>query len=281
MSKENPKYNEIIFSKSEEENIINMYTNQNMSTVKIGKKYNCSHKKIARVLESYDIARTGVGRRKYILNENFFDQIDNQDKAYILGFLYADGCNYMPKQTVSMSLQKEDFDILEQIRLCIGNERPLEYLDYSNKHDFGYTYKNQWRLLMFSKHMCETLNNIGMTPCKSLTLGFPDIDSSLHRHFIRGYFDGDGSVALKSPIASLTSTFNFCETVRNILLEQLNIYPNIQEAANHNGITAVLQCRLNESIKFLTWIYDNANLYLKRKYDRFNNYILKVNTHIA
>lgn len=275
MSKEKPLYNEIIFTQEQEKDIIDMYVNQNISTVKIGKKYGCSHKKIARVLESYHIPRTNKCHRIYPLNEEFFDCIDNQDKAYILGFLYADGCNYMPKQTVSMSLQEEDFDILERIRLTIGSEKPLEYLDYTNKHDFGYTYENQWRLLLFSKHMCESLNNIGMTPKKSLTLEFPDIDPSLYRHFIRGYFDGDGTIGKN--YSGLLSTKQFCQKVQNILFDELGINSIIYEASNHNGITMDLRLWKKETTQFLSWLYKDANLYLQRKYDRYVKYFCKNN----
>lgn len=192
MSKEKPRYNEIIFLDIEEQNIVDMYTEQNMSTVKIAKVYGCNHHKIEHILEKHDIPRTGASRRKYKLNEAYFDFIDNQNKAYILGFLFADGYNSIPKHTVTMSLQEDDKEILEKIRCEIGSEKELEFLDYSNKHDFGYTYKNQWRLNMFSKHMCDSLDKLGMHQNKSLILEFPDIDKSLYRHFIRGYFDGDG-----------------------------------------------------------------------------------------
>ena len=282
MSKEKPNYNEIIFSENEEKNIIDLYQNKNMSTVKIGKKYGCSHKKIAKVLESYNIPRTGISRRKYRINENFFDKIDNQDKAYILGFLYADGCNYKPKQTVSMSLQEEDFDILEKIRVCMGNEHPLEYIDYSNKHDFGYTYKNQYRMLIFSKHMCDSLDNIGMTPNKSLTLEFPMIDKELYRHFIRGYFDGDGSVYQsfvnennKPVTLTITSTLLFLEKIKQIISDELGIYAGIYDASNHNGITKVLSMSTEASNIFLDWLYLDANLYMQRKYDRYMKYVNK------
>lgn len=282
MSKEKPNYNEIIFSENEEKNIIDLYQNKNMSTVKIGKKYGCSHKKIAKVLEAYNIPRTGISRRKYRINENFFDKIDNQDKAYILGFLYADGCNYKPKQTVLMSLQEEDFDILEKIRVCMGNEHPLEYIDYSNKHDFGYTYKNQYRMLIFSKHMCDSLDNIGMTPNKSLTLEFPRIDKELYRHFIRGYFDGDGSVYQsfvnennKPVTLTITSTLLFLEKIKQIISDELGIYAGIYDASNHNGITKVLSMSTEASNIFLDWLYLDANLYMQRKYDRYIKYFNK------
>lgn len=279
MNKVKPRYNEVIFSKQEEENIINLYVNKNISTVKIGQLYNCSHKVIARLLERNNIKRTGNSRRKYKINEYFFDNIDTEEKAYCLGFLYADGCNFIKKQTVSMSLQEDDFEILEKIRLCIGSERELEYIDNSNKHDFGYTYKNQWRLLLFSKHICMSLEKIGMTPSKSLTLTFPNIDKALYRHFIRGYFDGDGSVYQyfvnennKPVTLTITSTNSFCEKIQEILNDELNIYAGIYDASNHNGITKVLSMSTNSSKIFLDWIYSDATIYMKRKYDRYIQY---------
>lgn len=283
MSKTRPNYNEIIFSDEQERKIVNLYQNEDMSTVKIGKLFSCSHKKIARVLDSYGIQRTGVGRRKYKINEEFFDNIDTQDKAYILGFLYADGCNYMPKQTVSMSLQEDDFEILEKIRTCIGNERPLEYIDYSNKHDFGYTYKNQYRLLIFSKHICDSLNDVGMTPNKSLTLEFPEIDKDLYRHFIRGYFDGDGSIYRRyinennKPITlTITSTLSFLQKIQQIISDELHIYAGIYDASNNNGITKVLSMTKESSKIFMDWLYLDANLYMQRKYDRYLKYFYNV-----
>lgn len=58
-----------------------------MSTVKIGKLFDVGHKVIANVLENNNISRTGISRRKYMLNESYFDNIDTPEKAYILGFL--------------------------------------------------------------------------------------------------------------------------------------------------------------------------------------------------
>lgn len=205
-----------------------------MSSVKIGEKFGCNHKPILRVLEENDIKRIRNGIRKYAIDEAYFDCIDTTDKAYILGFLYADGSNCIDKCTIAMSLQEEDRDILEKIRLTIGSEKPLEYLDYSNKHDHGYTYKNQYRLLMFNKHMCESLKNIGMTPNKSLSLDFPNIDPKLYSHFVRGYFDGDGSVyrTIKNEnnhriAVTITSTEKFCEKLIEVVKEQVGIHAHL------------------------------------------------------
>lgn len=268
-----PRYNEIIFTEEEEKKIIEPYKN-GMSSVKIGKEFGVSHKKIARILDKYGVQRVGNGRRKYSLNEDYFDSIDNQNKAYILGFLYADGYNGFEKSTISLSLQEDDFEILEAIRKEIGSEKPLEYIDYSEKHDFGYTYKNQYRLLMFSKHMCETLKNIGMIQNKSLELSFPDIDPTLYSHFIRGYFDGDGSVFFYNTNCSvtITSTKVFCQKIKEILEHELGIHVGIYDASNKNEITKVASISGKNQVKlFYEYIYNNASLYMDRKFQKFSS----------
>lgn len=277
MTNKKPKYNEIVFTEEQQNQIIDMYTNQNMSTVKIGNVFNCGNKVIAKVLEKHNIPRTGVGRRKYSLNEHYFDEIDTPIKAYILGFFYADGSNFPPKQTISMSLQEEDKDILERIRNEMGSEHELEFLDYSNKHDFGYSYKNQYRLLLFSAHMCKILSEKGMIQNKSLTLEFPEwLDESLYSHFIRGYYDGDGCVHFseryKNSILTITSTEKFCLKIKEYIEKTLPINTYIVDASSHNGITRVFGISGANQIKtFLDWLYKDADIYLERKHQKYIN----------
>lgn len=277
--KNKPNYNEKIFTDDEIKDIINSYLN-NESSVKIGKRYNVSHKIILKVLHKNNIE---VNQRKFVrkynLNEYYFDEITTPNQAYILGFLYADGHNGISKSTITMSLQEEDKDILENIRKEIGSEKELEFLDYSNKNDFGYSYKNQYRLNMFSSHMCKTLEKIGMTSNKSLSLEFPDIPDNLYSHFIRGYFDGDGSYCgykttngKFQPLLTFTSTEKFCNSIKNIISQKLNIScGNIYDASCHNGITKVLSISGVNQVKIvLDWLYKDAELYLDRKYNKYH-----------
>lgn len=269
-----PNYNEIIFTNVQVEDIINSYLNGE-SSVSIGKRYNISHKPILKLLHKMNIDVDRRSSRKYSVNESYFDCIDTPNKAYILGFLYADGHNGVPKGTLTMSLQEEDFDILEKIRIEIGSEKPLEYLDYSNKHDFGYTYKNQYRLNIFSTHICKTLEKIGMISNKSLFLEFPNIPEYLYSHFIRGYLDGDGTIT-KTGTIGFVSTENFLIAVENILFNSLEGigHGRIVDASCHNGITRnLLYTKQKDSKIILTWLYHDADLYLERKYNRFINAI--------
>lgn len=135
-------YNKKIFTLEELKDIKESYI-KGESSVSIGKRYGISHKPILRELHNMGVdVDQKKSVRKYQLDEHYFDSIDTPNKAYILGFLHSDGSNFPDKSTISLSLQEEDIDILERIRKELKSEKPLEFLDYSNKHDFGYTYKN-------------------------------------------------------------------------------------------------------------------------------------------
>lgn len=274
MEMKKPRYNEILFTQEEENQIKQLYLD-GKSTVKIGEEFGVSHKKIARILDKYEIKRVGNGRRKYALNETYFDKIDTPNKAYILGFLSADGYNSLTKQTVAMSLQEDDMEILEKIRLEIKSEKPLIYIDYSQKHDGGYTYKNQYKLEMYSSRMCANLSKLGVIPNKSLVLKFPNLPKDLLFHFIRGYYDGDGSVYFRKSqaVIIITNTGSFCKTVKEIVDSNLHINSYIYDASNRNGITKVFTISGNKQAKiFLDALYSDADLYMLRKYQRYTNH---------
>lgn len=274
-------YNKIIFNEEQLKDIKESYLNGE-SSVSIGKRYNTNHKPILRELHNMGVEVSQSKMvRKYKLNESYFDNIDTSNKAYIMGFLHSDGSNNINKSTISLSLQEKDKEILEQIREEIGSTKPLEYLDYSAKHDFGYSYKNQYRLNVFSKHMCEELNNKGITPNKSLNIGFPNwLPEDLISHYVRGVFDGDGSIYQSfrndnnKPITlTITATESFCEELKKVCKQILNINAGIYDASCHNGVTKVFTISgRNIAKKFLDWIYKDADLYLQRKYDRYCKY---------
>lgn len=273
------------FSEEEIKDIVESYLNGE-SSVKIAKRYDVKcHKTILKLLHKNNIDVNKRNSRIYKINSNYFDIIDTETKAYCLGFLYADGCNYIKKGTVSMSLQEEDSYILELLRKDMNNEHPLEFIDYSNKHDGGYNYKNQYRMLMFDTHICNRLNEIGMVPAKSLILEFPDekfIPRELWRHFIRGYFDGDGCININGTI-NILSTKNFVSKINDIFLNEIFIENsgNIRLAKKNNDITCSILFRKNDSKKILDWFYTDSKIYLKRKYDRYINAFYLNNSLIA
>ena len=238
------------FSNEEKENIVKLYL-EGKSTVEIGKMYNFNHHSIAAILDEYNIDRrdTSHCNRTYSIDEEYFDNINTQNKAYFLGFLFADGNNCMQKSTIRIALQEKDRDILEKLRIDIGSNKPLCLKSSENKRNNGegYDYKDQYALEIYNKHWCERLSELGCVPNKSLVLKFPDyLSDEMLPHFIRGYFDGDGCIVNAKSGAyaiSLTSTKDFCISVQNIVFNLFGMKSYIYPASNKNGITSVWTLR--------------------------------------
>ena len=227
----------------QKEQIIKMY-NDGLSTTQIGEKLKIHHKLVSEVLQKNGIKRTGNNQRKYKLDEYYFDKIDTPNKAYILGLLYADGYNSLDKQTVRLQLQYTDKDILESIRKELNSEKPLKFIKCSNKiASNGFISKDMYQLEFYGKYICQALESLGMVQNKSLVLTFPEfLDRNLYSHFIRGYFDGDGSLCVRQnkngkyqSLLTITSTESFCDECLKILREEDGVSPLISSSSHKRG----------------------------------------------
>lgn len=261
--------------------ILDLY-NQGYNYHKIVEIVGSGHKTVKKLLLENGIRwrDTSEVSRKWKLNENYFDIIDTPNKAYILGFLYADGYNCLAKHSVRIALQEEDGYILEKMRQELESEKPLKYLDFNGQiRPNGYPCKNMYQLEVYGLHICKALEKQGMKQGKSLILQFPEnLSEELYPHFIRGYFDGDGcivnSIRKTGRIyctMSFTSTEIFCIRLQEIFLKELPIIKcRVIDASCHNGVTKVLEIYGNERCKTLCdWLYKDAEMYLERKYQRF------------
>lgn len=210
--------------------------------------------------------------RKYNFNEHYFDNIDCQEKAYWLGFFAADGYNHRNKGCIEFRLHKQDIEILEKFKSCIGASNPIGL--------YKETYCN---LNLYSKYLCEKLAEYGLYQAKTYTLQLPVLEESLMRHFIRGYFDGDGCFSVtkrndrKNP-NSKTYQFNITGMEGPLSIIQQHLVDNVGIVKNslkkrvstvavtiHYGGRGV--CK-----KILDYLYDNATIYLQRKYNKYKKY---------
>lgn len=137
-----------------------------------------------------------------------------------------------------------------------------------------------------NQYMSNQLSSLGMIPNKSLVLEFPQwMNEELYSHFIRGYFDGDGYVSSNYNNAKLSiiSTKSFCEKVKDILYKDLGINACIYLChKNESTTTRTLQISgRNQIKKFLDYIYNNANLYLNRKYNIYQSLYTDKNNTLA
>lgn len=131
--------------------------------------------------------------RKHFFNENYFEFIDSQEKAYWLGFICADGYINIRGNTTGITLDIKDKDHLSKFLKEINSN--LMRLDYSNgRFDKNHPLTEKVRITMYSRKMNSDLRKLGITTKKSTELKPILIKDELKSHFIRGYFDGDGCV---------------------------------------------------------------------------------------
>jgi len=125
---------------------------------------------------------TSTHQRKYTLNEEFFDTWSPK-MAYVLGFWFADGCMRIEK-SYRIMFSSNDFAILSDIRDALGSNAPIT----KNNHDQAFDFR------VYSKKLYAKLQELGGSRRKSRIMVFPYVPKEYLRDFIRGYFDGDGSV---------------------------------------------------------------------------------------
>ena len=202
-------------------------------------------------------------KRKYPFNQQFLDSVDTQEKAYFLGLMYSDGHNNTKSGVVSITLQEKDKDILEKINSLLGIKKPLEYkiTDLSRQ--------NTYRLSFISKYLSNRLIALGCPEAKTFKIEFPTfLDSSLFRHFIRGYMDGDGHIGYER--VNVTGTESFCNTLKEILNElSINCYLNNRHPNRNNNIRTLEVSGRSQVKNFLDWIYSDATIFLNRKHEKY------------
>lgn len=207
-------------------------------------------------------------------NENIFDSIDSEEKAYWLGFIYADGTisshkeNEKNKNTLEIVLKGEDINHLKKFSKFLNSKKEikLSIIKHKNKE------YSRCRFSISNKHLWDTLNNYGCTPKKSLILNFPNEcifkNKTLIRHFIRGYFDGDGCISryihihTVSPHISIVGTKSFLENI----IKYSNIKCNFKHDKRHTEFTYELEYCKENGIQFINYLYSNASIFLDRKY---------------
>lgn len=264
-----PKEYLIMFNKEESKEIIELYKgglNQN----ELAEKYGCSKKAIANVLKRNNIVKRTPSEayRTYSINDYYFDEIDNQDKAYILGFLYADGCNasYYDKNhyNIGMTLQICDKYILDEMCHKMGMNRDASVIiNSTNKKLYA-------RIDIMNKHMVFQLDKLGVVPNKTRKTRFPYwMKKELYPHFIRGLLDGDGSIPKRLDRVHFCGSNGLMNDLADVINDKFGYRPTVGNYKTCEGISYVQLCGTKKRLEFLDWIYCDAEMKLTRKYDLY------------
>lgn len=264
--------------------IVEKYLTGNYTLEKLGKEYSRDGSTIGDLLRKRGLKINNDQsklQRKYTLNENYFNKIDAEDKAYFLGLLYADGCNHEIENMVSISLQPCDAYILNKFNEAVGSNKPIK--TYKNYQPNRFNKQPSCRMVISSKIVCNDLARLGCVQAKSLILKFPTEDqvpANLLNHFMRGYHDGDGSFNITTYPdkhfcdynATVVSTESFCLEVQKITKNILDINSRVYLAHknSNNKITSVWATSgRNQFCSYAEWIYKDATVYLTRKRDKY------------
>lgn len=244
---------------------------ENKNMAKVAKIMKCSESTVSHILKEFGITQLSMSevKRQYLIDENYFNIINTQNKAYSLGFIFADGSVNKNGSGFAISIQERDKELLDKLNHEFGGDRKLSFIEYNKKN---HNWQNQYCLAITNQKMNQDLIKHGAVPNKSLSLEFPnDISNDLIRHFVRGYFDGDGSLAKNEDRCTIISTENFCKSLSDIIANELNIHCSIMLChGNKDKPTRTIQIAGKKQVKkFLDWLYFDAELYLGRKHSLY------------
>lgn len=238
-----------------------------LGTEKIGEVFNCDGESIRNIMIQNNISlRNPSCYRKRKINESFFDSIDNEVKAYILGFIYADGSisSSSTGYYLNIQLHKKDEYILKR------------FLESMNSDYIITEYEGYPSLTIGSKKIVEKLINYGCIPNKSI-LGakYPKLGKELERHFIRGFFDGNGWITYnhktnKDFQVGFSGHKSILSEIKKVLFKECNLKKETHIIFDKNGVTGMfVYGGTKQVLKIKDFLYKNATIYLTRKFEKF------------
>lgn len=266
------------------DDIVNDYIKHGLSLSQLANRYGVSWGSIRKFLLINQVKlRPKHLTNKYIINENYFNQIDSDDKAYFLGWLFSDGnlCDTNGQYMARIQLQERDRYVLDLFKETMGSSKPIKIYKQHGIWGKG----NLTCYFSFGQRkLCDDLMKLGLIPCKSLTLKFPHIDEKFFGPFLRGYIEGDGSILILKPLkknrrsrfsVSFLATKEFGMIVQDYFLKKFNIILSVSRKHDwrDRGINMYLfrTCHKGDVLTILDFIYkDCGKFYLPRKYEVYN-----------
>lgn len=210
--------------------------------------------------------KNNIGRNnpncRYKFDDNLFEKIDSDEKAYICGFISGDGNSSVNR--ININIHQKDISILKEIRNFICKDLPISERP-----------NNMVKLTINSKKINNDIAihiKINAGNSKSHIIQLPEFSDDLKWSFIRGYFDADGCISsLRTSHGSPRVSFSSCS---KLILEQILNLSNIKGSLsidNKSGCNSLEFTGLN-AIDFLGKMYDrkyNQNFRISRKWELY------------
>ena len=228
------------------------------------------------------LTRLGFTRpKKLFYDDTIFETINSEEKAYWLGFLMADGYITTTERNAELGIElniKDKEHLVKFQKFLKTNAMVQERNRFFEKVANNYCNKtlNSCFIRIYNKKIVEDLMKLGFQQNnRSKGLEFCDMPPILRKHFIRGFFDGDGSIyqdhKRKTLRCNITSSDeDFLKKIRSVLYESsINSYiTNWTNGYNHKMYQLNISAKKDVE-KYLDFIYKDSKIYLERKYSLY------------
>lgn len=246
--------------------IVDKYVNCNYTLKQLGREFSCSYGTIRNLLNKQGINSRG-NKQGYPRNELYFHSINTPEKAYWLGFMCADGCVHSQRNEISLNIT--DLEHLEKFKAAIGAINHKITITQDQRFPKA---KKLYQLSIKDAQLWKDLNKWRREPQKTSKINrIPNIPKDYVSHFLRGYFDGDGSLHYLASTNNYRISFlgnkPFLEEVRNIL----NV-PKISIAQDRDKNIYQLQISgRKQVVRILNYLYQDSDskMRLNRKYNKY------------
>jgi hypothetical protein len=211
-------------------------------------------------------------KRKYSLNQKTFSSL-NEESAYWIGFLYADG--YINQNRFQLVLSRKDRQVLEQFKNFIGSDRPIRDFYVNNGGEASEIRFRSWNMVKdvrpYELHVTKRKRN---RLCPAL------LQYSIFPHFLRGLFDGDGGFYVDQRgymTAELTGTMTLLSDVKQMLIH-FDVLPEKRKITRNGKVMHRIRFIPSETIKLGKLLYTKGLKYkMKRKYDTYRSHVERLN----
>ena len=267
------------FTYSQEQEIIRLYTEDFWFKKDIAKHFQCSTTTLNKVFKKYNIP-TRTRAINHSLKEDFFENIDTEEKAYILGILFTDGsikAEANRQDQIRLELQIRDIELINRIKQELGINGKTTFSKHKNKS--GSTTESAL-ITINSDKMAQDLAKYGIIPNKTYyTKHLPKLEEKFIPHFFRGLIDGDGSIYTtktynekyqkyyyKKVIYFCSYHQSVCEDFRQMIAPFLSRkeLPKVTKEKYTYRFSISKQQDVKE---MATLLYKDSNIYLSRKYE--------------
>ncbi|MGL5068652.1 MAG: hypothetical protein ACRC6T_12720 [Sarcina sp.] len=261
----------------EKEKIVADLLNPELTFEEVYKKHNAGYRICRKIKEEFNVSRKIAKRKKeFSFDEEFFEKIDSEEKAYWLGFLYADGCLIKKGEhyCVKLQLAKKDRDHIVKFRNSVkSNASVNDYIDKQNCESS--------RLMLNSKKAFFDLIEKGCGMRKTHELVFPNInqvDERYLRHFMRGYFDGDGTINIMKDCNQIRFQVLGTSAFLQAYIEKLPLPTeqiNALKLQKTRGIYTLQIAGNIKARKIFDYMYNDASIFLERKHEIYLNHFYR------